>query len=117
MPGPLVLTAAQTTALQALLSPGTDPVANPLAAALGEGVEASDTSVLIPAITQWATLSPAQQQEALSGLCQGFAAMAVAFGLQPPTGPAPISATISYTKPDTTTGTLVFTDGVLTSSS
>lgn len=110
----LQLTATQTAVLNQLLQLADGSLEAVLADAIGQGVVDNNDNILCPAISAWGTgLTPAQQTQALQGLCQGFAALMVALGLPAP-APTGFTGTIPLAALTTIQGSLTFVNGVCT---
>lgn len=109
---PLQLSAAQSAILTLLNQPGTNPGTAPLGAAISQGVVDNHSAPLLAAlIPTWTTLTPAEQQTALSSLTVGLAAFMSVLGLPTAVG---LTVTIPLAPLTTVRGSLTFTNGILT---
>ena len=114
----LPLSAAQAAAIQQMQQLIDGATLATLADAIGSGVVDQYNNPLpipIQGISQWAGLTTAQQQSALNGLLQGFAALLVTLNLQPPppttfTGTVPLAQLTS----EGSQGSLTFVNGICT---
>jgi hypothetical protein len=116
----LSLSVAQVAAVKQMqqLTDGLTGGLATLADAIGQGVVDQDNNPLpipMPGISEWASLTAAQQQQALNGLLQGFAALLVTLNIQPPPATT-FSGTVPLAQltPEGSPGLLTFVAGICT---